>query len=176
MPNLLVEYLKRHKYEYVPLCHNGVCFFDGGSPRNHAIALTSLACRSFSTCTDCDREIAKSTIIVEMFTMGYNGSFAQVFHKHMPQNTDLTALVNKYALYDDKPLKPIYAKSQKELEVWLWKFLIRDLAYKPKETKPEMLDLEPIAWAAFKNPKLYASYYMAYEAFLVNRKYLLLDA
>ena len=172
MPNLLVEYLKRHTKLSIPVCHNGVCFF-GSNGKQKLIALTSLPCRSFSTCPSCERSENHFNVITEFFVPGYAGSFYQSQHNHVNPNSDLLKLVENHSLDNGLgDLKPFFAKTVKELEVWLWEFIVKSDDKKVKEE--ELIDT--MVLSAFKHPQTYSAYYIAYEAFLLNRKYLLLDA
>lgn len=168
MSNLIVEYQRRHKSQSIPVNHDGLCFFD--SSYSPMIALTSLACRSFMTCQSCD----KPSVIVELFRPGHSGTFGVFRHDHVDQATDLKDYVKRNGASD---AVPFYAKDVRDLEIWLWKFCTTTLKIsKPRksyETDPKMKMLEQMAHGAIKYPKYYQSYYLAHEAFLLSRKYML---
>ncbi len=176
MTNLIVDYQKRHKTQSIPMQHDGLCFFDPpmagvGYP---IIAMTSLSCRSFMGCAKCEEKTP--SVIVELFQPGYNGSFSILHHDHVDQATDLLGHIKRHGYPSHQPY---YAKKGRDLELWLWKFVTQTLrvtnARRYVETDPEMRILEQMAHQAIKYPKTYQIYYIAYEAFLLHRKYLLFE-
>jgi hypothetical protein len=174
--NLLTEYRKRRNLDYLPVLHDGLCFFNPKKQTNSPIiATTSLACRTFSTCNECDDKY--NMLTVELFQPGYGGSFALLSHKHVDQSTDLKQHVNKECNWQ---LEPFFANSNRSLEFWLWDFCFKQMKKNNNmrmslfEDDPTMKNLEEMAQVAIKYPRQYHIYYLAYEAFLISRKYMLL--
>ena len=171
--NLLTEYQRRHDDLFIPVVHDGICFFNDKNGTPSLIATTSLACRSFSTCYDCND--LKSTIIVELFVPGGGGSFNVAGHFHVDICSDLMKFLKEN--YYVKDIVPFYAKDMRDLEIWLWKFCstgkMRGL--KSLETDEKIKMIEQIVYACQKQSKLYGAYHIAYEAFLPNRRYMLFE-
>lgn len=168
--NLITEYQKRHKTCCIPVCHEGVCFFER---EGHAavVVLTSLACRSFTTCVLCDDK--KPSVIVEFFVPGHAGAFVPAGHHHVDPCTDLVKFMESVNL---SGFTPYYAPSPRDLETWLWRFCTQNSRFrglKSVETDQQLKLVEQMVHSVQKHPKLYQAYYIAHEAFLPQRKYLL---
>lgn len=173
MSNLIVEYQKRHHNSSIPVNHDGLCFFDiQGEPS--LIAMTSLSCRSFGTCPKCEDK--KPSIIVELFQSGYNGMFLLTRHDHVDPTIDLYQYVKDHG---HRNAKPFMAKKPRDLEFWLWNFTTHGTptprGFRYAEYESDLQRLERMFWSAVKQPKLYNAYYIAYEAFLPKRAYLLYE-
>jgi hypothetical protein len=169
--NLQVEYQRRHgDYSHIPLCHNGVCFFDL-EEKPSIVAMTSLTCRPVSTCPKCE---TSGGFVVELFVPGYAGSPQMMGHYHYPDYCDnLLSIMKKlgYGAYT-----PFYASEPRDLELWLWKFCTGNSkmwGLKSVETNPKLKILEQIVHSVQKHPKLYTAYVAAHDLFLPQRKYLL---
>lgn len=172
MTNLLVEYRRRIGTDCIPVLHDGLCFFDAAPKADlpRLITMTSLACRPLSTCVYCDQQKGPN-VIIETFQPGYAGSFQMIRHDHVEPNTDLNAYVQK----NFGKHTPFYAKSPRSLEHWLWDFCYagRKWQIKLMEKDEATKKTELMAAVAMKHPKLFNVYYIAYEAFLLSRKYML---
>ena len=168
--NLITEYRKRHRDDFIPLCHDGVCFFDLNKKPN-LIALTSSACRSFQTCGDCENN-KDPNIIVEFF-QALGNSFMVIGHHHVEPAADLTQLMRKKLGCEE--YRPYFAPTPRHLETWLWRFCANSSRFRLKsaETDPQLKIVEQMVYAAQKQPKVYQAYYFAHETFLLQRKYLL---
>ena len=164
MPNLLLEYTKRHKILSVPVCHNGVCFFESNS-QPLMVALTSLACRSNLTCDACDSSENSHKIILELFVSGFNCDFHQICHTHISPTEDLLK-IDKLKNY-----KPVIIETNSELYSWLWKFITQNSISKREKNNNKIL--EQLTSYAFNEPKIYSCFYSAFEAFILKRKYIL---
>ena len=168
--NLITEYQKRHNTCSIPLWHDGICFFE---QYNQAalIALTSLSCRSWTTCSQCETD-KNPNIIVEFFAPGHGGTFYASGHHHVDPCSDLLKFMEKIGL---QSFAPYYASKPRDLETWLWRFTTQNSRFRLKsvETDQQLKLVEQMVYAVQKHAKLYQAYYIAHEAFLPQRKYLL---
>lgn len=172
--NLLTEYQKRHGTICIPTCHDGFCFFNDKKGKPSLIVTTNLACRSFSTCYQC--EAPNPNIILEIFSQGDNpGSFILLGHHHIDMASDLFSAIKSMGYKD---YVPFYAKKARDLEVWLWKFCSKNTkirGLKPTEEDENLQVIEQMIYSCQKNSKFYLAYHMAYEAFLPSRRYMLFE-
>jgi hypothetical protein len=169
--NLITEYQKRHSTCSIPLCHDGVCFFEhNGQPA--LIVLTSLSCRCWTTCPQC--EVDKNpNVIVEFFVPGSAGAFYISGHHHVDPCTDLLKCMDKIGF---RGYVPYYAPKPRDCETWLWRFTTQNSRFrglKVVETDQQLKLVEQMVHAVQKHPKLYQAYYVAHEVFLHQRKYML---
>ncbi len=178
MGNLLNEYRKRHKLDFVwSSCANGVCFFSkGGKPS--LICLTSEPMRSLSTCPKCKNH-KEGDIVVELVSFPGNKELSLV-HDHIHPDTDLNVLVKKNI---GEELNPFQAKTYKDLEVWLWSFFLQlrpiqgthwqRFRKMQKGSKCSQV-VEQMFWAACHSPAIYRFYYHSfYSVYLLGRNYLM---
>lgn len=166
--NPLTEYQRRHKTLSIPVCHNGVCFFNQNEIPS-LIATTSLSCKPFSTCIGCKSEIPN--VIIEIMHSNSVGNFTLISHIHVDPSTDLLSVVRKYGKYE-----PVYVNSKHELEFWLWDFCTKTLISpnRSKETGKSK-KIENMIIGLQKYSKYYLAFYNTYEALLASRKYLLFE-
>jgi hypothetical protein len=170
MATLLAEYRKRHKKNFVSTTNEGVCFFDVND-LPALICLTSLSTRSCTTCTRCTER--PCSMIVELFQPTV-GTYYQSYHGHCEPDSDIVKLIEKFGIKEAKPFMP---NTQRDLEIWLWRFFVSSgrvrLHASKRESIKELQTLEEMATVAMRYPKSFSTYYSMFETFLLGRKYLM---
>jgi len=176
MGNLLSEYRKRHKLDFIwSGCANGTCFFSKDG-RPNLICLTSEPTRSLASCPRCPPK--RGEITVEFITFSDNK--ASLIHDHIHPDTDLNAFIRKNL--DDK-LVPFQARSFKDLEVWLWSLFLQlkpiqgtrwQRFRKSQKGNKSSQVIEQMLWICTNTPSIYRLYYHNFfTTYLLGRNYLM---
>lgn len=183
MANLLNEYRRRHKLDFVWAINDGVCFFtkSGMLP---VICVTSDNTRPVGTCKRCNT--LNTTLVAECFTLGDTDHAKEcVLHDHINPDADICKLVTSNI---GEGYKPYMARSQREIEVWLWDYFLqfkpfasargwRELREEQRESNEDHFDkaVTQMLWAAKTQPHIYRYYYeRVYQPLLLGRKYMLM--
>ena len=174
--NLLVEYCKRRRTEFVLPTNDGLCFFNtAGQPT--LVCLTSHTPKSFSTCGRC---VSNQSMTIELFT--FRDALSQIIHDHVQPDTDLLHYTRSLLGVN---LEPVYLKNHRDTEIWLWHLFaanyrkLRDLRSWQtwNGNHPFDCDLrrayEQMTHCAMHLPRVYNVYYTMYQTFVAGRKYLL---
>lgn len=180
MANLMTEYFRRHKENYILPTNEGVCFFNEHK-RNALICLTSVTPKAISTCLKCGVEDA--SITVELIKPHPDEGFRIHLHDHIAPDTDLNEYVTSKGIGS---LTPVSLKDTREIEVWFWNFFLfhnrlrRSRVWqtwvKTQTTTDELTKCyEQMTRCAANWPKIYPVYYNIYQTLLVGRKYLLFE-
>lgn len=170
--NLLVEYCKRHKTAFVLPTNGGLCFFNDYHLPS-LVCLTSNTPKSITTCNLCGTD--ESSMIIEILS----GSLSLISHTHIHPDADILQYIK--INFDRRGLTPVYLKTGKEIEVWLWKFFLSHQhkllnSYAWKIRNDESNDAyEQMTYCAMQFPRIYSTYYTLYQMCTAGRKYLLFE-
>ena len=176
MASLMAEYHARHGQKVLLPVDEGVCFFTHSkSPRNKIICLTSSQTKNFTTCRECE---SKRGIILELFaTTGKSVPAVElILHRHVEDN-DMNLLSYVNAIVGQE-YDPYCAKTENDLEVWLWNVFIdaHSSLSTIKKAKTQSQCVDQMLICANKHPKIFELFYNTmYCTFILNRKYMLLS-
>jgi hypothetical protein len=182
MGNLLSEYRRRHKSDFIWGMTDGVCFFNKNR-RPFAICLLSDPTKALSNCDRCWQRPTK--FICEIICSSFNkktNNINIVRHEHINADEDLSKFMKKI----DAGLVPYLARDHRDIETWLWNYFVQ---FKPFK-KPIIFDeyvknqdkrqsgiskaLDQMLWCAINYPSIYSLFYEdLYTHILVGRNYLL---
>lgn len=171
----MFEYHNRHGLKVILPVDEGVCFFTHNkAPNNRIICLTSSHTKNFTTCRACE---SKRGIICELFasTGKATPTTELIMHRHLEDN-DMNLLEYVKSIVG-KDYEPYYAKTENDLEVWLWNLFIETHTALAgvKKVKTQAQCFEQMMICATKHPKVFDLFYRTmYSTFILNRKYMLL--
>lgn len=179
MTSLITEYRKRHGLSCIMSVDEGVTFFDSGK-KPTAIVMTSSLSRTVTNCRACLAH--KGGLIGEVFV--HTGkchpepTFRLARHQHIEADIDIRAWANEHA---GPGLEPMVARSDRDIEAWLWRFFIRNnpvFARKWANKDETLRAIEQMAWAVDNSgshqgqPRVFDSFYKnLYYTFILGRRY-----
>lgn len=181
MSNLLNEYRKRHRSNFIWATNDGVCFF-GKNHRPGAVCVVSDPARSIQDCSKCRN--GKNLLVCEIYEPFIRNHSGCIYHNHITADTDLAKILANI----NKSYVPYFAHNQKDIEAWLWNFFLQTKPFvngssawmaflqnqkKDKESNVMKL-LSQMVWCVEFCPYIYAHFYdYVYRPFLLGRTYLL---
>lgn len=190
--NLLSEYCKRSKNNFVIPTNDGICFFNEHN-RPAIIGTTSVLPKAKQICYKCKilesndpfaaktTEYEKSVIIVELFVPDKYCGYSADRHFHVSADSDVLKEISNYGYGN---VEPVHLNHGRDIEIWLWNFFLfhspirrsadwdRFLSSQKTNTQP-LKCYEQMAHCAINYPKIYEQYYNIYQSFVPGRKYLL---
>lgn len=171
--NLLTEYRKRHRGDFIWAVEEGAVFYSLNNIPE-LVLLSSSHSRCLQTCSRCETHV--SGVILELFK-----GEDLICHIHQPPDCNITRFMTNLGYTEHKPFIP---KSEQEAEMWLWDYYLKlvgrissgfDSLTRKKGLNNKERFCEQLLWMIDYSPHHFSTFYNKFYCnFLVGRKYLLM--